>query len=167
MRIKALFLLFIMGTLDTFCESEKHNKGSFHLDVKDSLKNVDPKKQNAMIWEKSTEKSESLFTLENERSQIECTKNGTIKVELTMTVLVTDNPSNVLLCVNHLNQAKQRTEQECQQFKYLKSQAGYVTSIQLNCIYNVIECDKIHVTVVGTDMINRYRVFNRLLMYYI
>lgn len=156
-----------MVTWVTFCESKKHNKGSFHLDVKDSLENVDPKKQNAMIWENCTDKSESLFTIEKERSQIECTENGTIKVELTMTVLVKDNPSNVLLCVNHLNQEKQRTEQECQQFKYLKSQAGYVTSIQLNCIYNVIEGDKIHVTVVGTDMINRYRVFNRLLMYYI
>lgn len=166
---KSLLIIYITVQSSIDCELQtKVSRGVYHLDVQNLVQIANPNSQNIMKWVVNDRKVKTdRFTLNMERTQIEFKTKGSVKVELTMTVAILKHPQNVLLCLNLATDSLESTEQECQQFKFVESQNGVVTTVGINWIFDVNSGDKLEVAVVGTEMIKKVSQFNRLLMYYI
>lgn len=146
----------------TMCFSFKNNWATFYLDINSTLNKIG--KQVSLTWEVNHHSSE--FNLSSNNSNIVCGSNGSIKIELTLTIAVRKQQNGSLICLNHLNK-QIRQEQECQQFKPQPSLDGFVTQFPLNWMFDVYQGDQIEVTVVGKSLIKRVKSWNRLLLYYL
>ncbi|VDI35008.1 Hypothetical predicted protein [Mytilus galloprovincialis] len=145
----------------SLCLSFKDNWATFYLDINSTLNKTG--KQVSLNW--GVHHDSSKLSLSSDNSTIVCGNNGSLKIELTLTIVVRKQQNGSLICLNHHH--KKNREQECQQFKPQPSLAGFVTQFPLNWIFDVYEGDQIEVTIVGKSLIKRVSSWNRLLLYYL
>jgi len=149
-----------------FCsEYVKQDVGTFLLDINQSIiKQISAKSQKIMTW-KEDRTPPSSFILTDDNTRIQCTSNGIVKGELTMSIDVTQRVlvQSVILCVKLV-----RTNRRiCQPLMPVPSKQRYVLPLYLFWSYHVIAGDTMEIYVVGITAIQRVDEFNRLLMYYL
>jgi hypothetical protein len=138
--------------------------GTFKLDEQTSLTDGLNHNQTLMTWISS--RTQSPFELINGGRGIKCTINGTIKVEISMTVVVQKDPKLVMVCLN-LKSVEKASEKLCQPSKITELPKDTTLPFPFVWLYDVREGDVIEISVVGKNMIYKAKEFNRMIAYYI
>ena len=153
-------LTFLMDI--TLCSG---SVGTFLLDINQSIiKQLSVEGQKIMTWKEDGTPSSSLILTDN-NTKIQCTSNGIVKVELSMSIDVTQRVlvQSVLPCVKLVRTNQRR----CQPLIPVPSKQRYVLPLYLFWSYHVIAGDTMEISVVGITAIQKVEEFNRLLMYYL
>jgi len=146
------------------CMARYAHIGTFELDVQTSLADGLNHDQMVMTW--TSTRKQSPFELINDGRGIKCTINGTIKVEVAMTIVVKKNPNPVLVCLN-LKSVDKASEKWCQPSKIAKLPKDTTFSFPLVWLYDVRQGDFIEISVVGKNMLYKEKEFNRIIAYYL
>ena len=132
-----------------------------------NIKRHPPYQQIVVEWEREHEhEAESLITLQSDHKGIRFEAGGIIKADLSLTVSINKNLTNVLLCFHLLNSTHIRKDLECQQFKFVECQIGIVDTMAINRVFDITSGDTLKVSVTGTMMIRQIQELNRLLVHY-
>lgn len=146
------------------CLARYAHIGTFQLDAQRSLADELNHDQTVMTW--TSTRKQSPFKLINNGTGIKCTIDGTIKVEISVTVVVGNDPNLVLVCVN-LKSMEKVPEKLCQPNKISQLPIDTTLSFTLVWLYDVRQGDVIEISVVGKNMLYRSKEFNRLIAYYL
>ena len=160
LNLLSITLLWIVH----LCIARYAHIGTFKLDEDTSLTDELNCNQTVMTWISS--RTQSPFELINDGTGIKCTIDGTIKVEISMTVVVKKDPEPVLVCLN-LKSDENASEKLCQPTKITKLPKDTTFPFPFVWLYDVHEGDIIEISVVGKNMIYREKEFNRMIAYYI
>lgn len=160
LNLLSITLLWIVH----LCIARYAQIGTFKLDEETSLTDELNRKQTVMTW--ISTRTQSPFELINDGRGIKCTINGTIKVEISMTVVVPKDPALVLVCLN-LKSVEKASEKLCQPTKITELPKDTTFPFPFVWLYDVREGDVIEISVVGKNMIYKAKEFNRMIAYYI
>ena len=160
LNILSITLLWIVQ----LCIARYAHIGKFKLDEETSLTDGLNHNQTVMTWIRT--RTQSPFELINDGRGIKCTIDGTVKVEISMTVVVMKDPEPVLVCLN-LKSVEKASEKLCQPTKITELPKDTTFPFPFVWLYDVREGDVIEISVVGKNMIYREKEFNRMIVYYI
>ncbi|CAC5406104.1 unnamed protein product [Mytilus coruscus] len=112
-------------------------------------------------WKKNN-KMTTHFVLNKNGHEITCPMNGNLRFDLTLTMISKKHKRiRTVFCVNGL---RNKSGQSCQPFESAVKFQGPVT---LSNIVNVIEGDKINISIFGSFFIKRNSDFNKLILQYV